>query len=140
MLVHGLKNLEVSDIELNIKENMYAFDAFKLIEKKYEGEEIFFIMGADNFINIIKWKNSNLMLKNYKYIILDRENIDINQYIHNNIEISKYKDNIKIIPNQNYLKCNSTEFRKRVKEEQKYNQDIVPDNVIDYIIENNLYK
>lgn len=140
MRVNGLHNIEVSDIELNIKERLYAKDAFKMIEENYKNTEIFFIMGADNFINITKWKDTTVLLEKYKYIVLGRANIDINKYINENDILIKYKDKIQIITNDSYIGYNSTEFRNKIKEENKYNQEIVADKVIDYIIENELYK
>ncbi len=140
MLVCGLENIEVSDIELNKNKKMYATDVFKLIERKYKNEEIYFIMGADNFINITKWKNAESIIKKYKYIVLSRDNIDLSKYIEDNKLIHKYKNNIQIIDDNKYIKYNSTEFREKIKEEKQYNQEIVPDQVIDYIIKNDLYK
>lgn len=113
---------------------MYAVDAFRLIEEKYREAEIFFIMGADNFINISKWKDGQKLIKKYKYIVLDRNNIKLDSYI------SKISDNVSIIKNENYNTCSSTMFRSMLKEEKIYDKEIIPDAVIDYIIENNLFE
>lgn len=114
---------------------MYAIDAFKLIEDNYKNTEIFFIMGADNFINITKWKDGEKLIKRYKYIVLERENIELEQYMDKNL-----KDNVLIIKNESYRECSSSRFRSMLKEEKRYNREIIPDEVIDYIIENKLYK
>ena len=135
-----MKNIEISDLELNRKEKLYAADAFKLIEENYKNVDIFFIMGADNFINIVKWKNSKEIIEKYNYIVLDRNNIDLNRYINENEFIRRHKDNIKVIKDENYSKYNATDFRNKIKKDNEYNQEIVSDEVIDYIIENGLYK
>ncbi len=135
-----MKNIEISDLELNRKEKLYAADAFKLIEENYKNVDIFFIMGADNFINIVKWKNSKEIIEKYNYIVLDRNNIDLNRYINENEFIRSHKDNIKVIKDENYSKYNATDFRNKIKKDNEYNQEIVSDEVIDYIIENGLYK
>lgn len=135
-----MKNIEISDLELNRKEKLYATDAFKLIEENYKNVDIFFIMGADNFINIVKWKNSKEIIEKYNYIVLDRNNIDLNRYINENEFIRSHKDNIKVIKDENYSKYNATDFRNKIKKDNEYNQEIVSDEVIDYIIENGLYK
>lgn len=140
MLASGIEDIEVSDLELNRKEKLYATDVFSMIEEKYIGNDIFFIMGADNFINILKWKNSNELIEKYNYIILNRDNIDIEKYINENEFINKYKNKIQIITNDTYLSSSSTKFRNKLREENEYNKEIVADNVIDYIIENGLYK
>lgn len=97
-------------------------------------------MGADNFTNIIKWKDSKELIEKYNYIVLNRNNIDLNKYIQENEFIRNHKDNIQVITDENYSKYNSTEFRNKIKEDNKYNQEIVSDEVIDYIIENGLYR
>ncbi len=135
-----MKNIEISDLELNRKEKLYAADAFKLIEENYKNVDIFFIMGADNFINIAKWKNSKEIIEKYNYIVLDRNSIDLNRYINENEFIRSHKDNIKVIKDENYSKYNATDFRNKIKKDNEYNQEIVSDEVIDYIIENGLYK
>ena len=135
-----MKNIEISDLELNRKEKLYAADAFKLIEENYKNVDIFFIMGADNFINIAKWKNSKEIIEKYNYIVLDRNSIDLNRYINENEFIRSHKDNIKVIKDENYSKYNATDFRNKIKKDNEYNQEIVSDEVIDYIIENELYK
>ena len=97
-------------------------------------------MGADNFINIVKWKNSKEIIEKYNYIVLDRNSIDLNRYINENEFIRSHKDNIKVIKDENYSKYNATDFRNKIKKDNEYNQEIVSDEVIDYIIENGLYK
>ncbi len=138
--IRDSKNLEVSDLELNRKEKLYATDIFKIIEEKYLGNDIFFIMGADNFINIAKWKNAQELIEKYSYIILSRKNIEIEKYINEDEIIKKYKSKIQIVENDNYISSSATEFRDKVRDYNEYNQEIVPDEVIDYIIENGLYK
>lgn len=89
-------------------------------------------MGADNFINIAKWKDGQELLERYNYIVLDREDIDLAKYAN--------RKNISIIKNETYNTCSSSEFRGMFKEEKRYNKEIIPDLVIDYILENGLYK
>lgn len=134
MHVNGLKNIEVTDLELKSKEKLYAIDAFKLIEDNYKNIEIFFIMGADNFINIIKWKDGEKLIKRYNYIVLDRENIDLGKYVREDL------NNISIIKNESYSDCSSSEFRSTFRGKEEYNKEIIPDTVVDYIVENHLYR
>lgn len=88
-------------------------------------------MGADNFINIAKWKDGIELIENYKYIVLDRDNIDLDKYIN---------DNVFIIRNEDYNNYSSSRFRSMLKEEKRYERELIPDEVIDYILENKLYR
>ena len=51
------QKLDVCDIELSTNINYKAIDVFRLIKNKYKSDEIYFIMGADNFENILNWKD-----------------------------------------------------------------------------------
>ena len=130
-----LENIEVSDIEKDANKRLYAIDIFKIIKEKYKKEEIFFIMGADNFANITNWKKSYELTKDYKYIVLDRENIDIMKYIEEN---QLNKDNIIVIKNEEHKLASSSKFR-NMKKMEKCIQNVIPDNVYNYIIENKLF-
>lgn len=133
----GLENIEVSDLEINTKQNLCAADAFKLIEQNYPETDIYFIMGADNFINIATWKNSDELIRKYKYIVLNRENIELEKYVKNVLKINE--DNIVIIENETYRSCSSSNFRSSFREEKEYDKEIISDEVLDYIIENKLF-
>lgn len=128
--INGQDKLGVSDFELNVKQRLYAVDVFRIIKENHQNDDIYFIMGADNFINILKWKDADELIKEYKYIVLDREEIDVKGYIYR-LEIDKTK--ITIIQNEHYNKCSSSIFRRMQKE------DVISDEVMNYINENALY-
>lgn len=128
-----LKNIEVSDMEIGIKEKIYAIDAFKLIKEKFSDDDIYFIMGADNFVNIMNWKDGKELINEYKYIVLERENIDLDEYI--NKKLKAYKDRIIIIKNEEYKGFSSSKFRQNLKQ----NQNMISSKVMKYIKENNLF-
>jgi len=72
LAIKGHADLEIDDIELNINKKLYAADVFKLIEGKYKGQDIYFIMGSDNYSKMPKWKGYSYIKDRYKYIVLDR--------------------------------------------------------------------
>lgn len=123
--------LEVSDLELETKERMYAIDAFRLIEKMYPDNEKYYIIGADNFINLLNWKESRELIKKYKYIVLEREEIDIKTYIEENFK--EHMKDIWIIKNEEHKKCSSSLYRNGLS------KDMVEKDVLDYIEENKLF-
>ena len=134
------ENLEVSDLEINIDKEMHAIDAFKLIENKYKFDDIYFIMGADNFVNITKWKESDILTKNYKYIVLDRKNIDVNKYINDNENLKSHINQITIIKNEEFKNHSSTEFRNILRNNKTDDKKKLPKEVLEYIAINNLYR
>ena len=107
--IEGFEKLFIDDIEKDINKKLYAVDIFKIITEKYKGNDIYFIMGSDNYSRIKEWKNYE-NLKNYKYIVLERNKNDIS----------------------------STQIRQMVKE-NKLKDNILNKKVYDYIKQNNLY-
>lgn len=127
------KRLEVSDIELKLTKRIHAIDAFKLIQKAYQNDEAFFIMGADNFTNILNWKQSEELISKYKYIVFERKEIDLNKYIEAHEQIKKHKENIKIIQNKDHKNTSASEFR------GSKDKEIISEEVLEYIKEKNIY-
>ncbi|MCI9365316.1 MAG: nicotinate (nicotinamide) nucleotide adenylyltransferase [Clostridia bacterium] len=132
-------NIEVSDIEINLKEQIYAIDAFSLIEETYPNIERFFIVGADNFEKIVEWKKAEEIIEKYNYIVLERKNIDIEKHIEENKILKRNKDKIQIISNEEYRGYSSTKFRNLLSSKKIEDQDIIPKEVLEYIIKNELY-
>ena len=103
------KNIAVEDIAVKSKNKLYATDTFKLIYDKYSKiNDIYFIMGSDNFEKMSTWKDYPLIKEKYHYIILERtEDISstiIRSKIKNGEEISSYIDkNVLKYINENKL-------------------------------------
>ena len=128
MLNLAIKNnpkLAVSDIQVSANKKLDAIDTFKLINKAYNKSENFFIMGSDNFNNIKKWKNSEELLTNYNYIILERGNFNNN-------------DVITIKSSQHLQDISSSKVREELKKGNNIDEFITED-VKHYILENKLY-
>lgn len=128
MLNLAIKNnpkLEVSNIQVSTNKKLDAIDTFKLINKTFDKSENFFIMGSDNFKNIKNWKNSEELLTNYNYIILDRGDFE--------------NDNvITIKSSQCWQEISSSSVREKIKNGNNVDNFITKD-VKHYILENKLY-
>jgi len=122
------ENLEVEDIEIKETKKLYAKDAFKMIKEKYFEDDIYFIMGSDNFINIHKWKDYEIIINKYKYIVIQRPSFNVN------IE----KENIINYRPEQTKDISSTKIRSLLEANgdlKKY----IDKEVYKYIIENKLY-
>ena len=134
LLIKDKKEYEVSDYEFG--KLTYTHETLEYFKKENKDDEIYFICGSDNLDQLDTWKEYKKILTDYKIIVIPRkENIDeiLNKY-------EEYKNNI-IVTNleNNYL--SSTLVRNFLKEE-KYQEvkDYINNNVLDYIINNDLYK
>lgn len=124
---------EVSKIELCRPGPSYSIDTLKEFIKKYNyGIKIFFITGADAFLEIDSWYKSEELIKLCQFVAATRPGYDLNKLD------QKFKKVIKImeIP---ALAISSTDIRKRVREGKgiKY---LVPYKVEEYIYKNGLYR
>ena len=126
--IENQKNLSIDDFEKDIKNTIFAKDAFKIISEKYKEHDIYFIMGSDNFIKIKTWKNYEEIIDLYKYIVVERENT--------NIEISK--DNILIFTPKKQYNFTSTTVRRMIKENKNI-ENLLNTKVKSYIREKNFY-
>jgi nicotinate-nucleotide adenylyltransferase len=112
LLAEKEKNIDVEDMELNIDKKLYAVDVFKIIEEKYKENDIYYIMGSDNYEKMPKWKEYDYIIEKYKYIVLERE------------------ENI----------ISSTKIRNMIKNKDKKVLEILDKDVYNYIKKNKLYK
>ncbi len=135
ILTQKNKNFSVSNYEFN-DNVVYTCETLDYFKNKYLKDEIFFICGADNLSYIDKWKNGEEILKNYKIIVIARNTDNLESILK---KYSKYTDNILVARIPPY-DLSSTEIRKLVSDGEYHLLDKYLDcDIIDYIIENNLY-
>lgn len=121
-------NIFVSKIERDINMNFKAIDIFKIIEKKFQGNQILFLMGEDNFEKMPDWKCYD-ELKKYTYIVFQRNEKYDKKISCNNVFYMKNKENIKI---------SSTIIRNKLKKGEPI-KGLVTEDVEKYIIDKGLY-
>ena len=122
-----LKNARVSDFEAKMSE--YKGTSYTL--QHFKG--YYFLMGADNFDYIEKWIDFPNVVINNKFIIVPRSDFKLEEKYKSNRYLDMYRDNFLIL---DFEKNNisATEFRKT------YNNEIVIDEIYEYINKKGLYK
>lgn len=131
-------NLEVSNIELNQEKNLTTLEAFNMIEEQYHNIEKFYIMGADNLSKMILSSDFEILAKNYKYIIIERNEIPCKELINSNPQLRKNEQNFMLMENMKYAETSATKAREELKKNNRINS-IIDENVLDYIRINGLY-
>lgn len=126
--INMLKFFENELIKIDTKYNnyQYTYELMQALEKEYN-DTLYLILGADNIINLDKWKNYKKLLK-YNIIVLERDNINILEYT------KKLDGNFIIIDDYPFIDISSTEIRNG--KGNKY-LDL---KVLNYIKENKLYE
>lgn len=119
--------LSISDIEVENNRPLKAIDVFEIIEKKFQGNDIYFLMGEDNYLKMSLWSNYE-KLQTYNYIVFKRTtNTTIN------------KENALYITNIKTLNISSSTIREKIKKGEPIT-NLVTSDIENYIKENKLYK
>ena len=87
--------IEVSLHEMDSNDVVYTIDSLKILQKLYPDDKLLFIAGADKMG--FKWFCREEMVRDFGYIVTSRGDIDCNAMIARSSNLSKYKNNIKIV-------------------------------------------
>lgn len=120
--------LKWSDIEFRLPRPSYTIDTLTYLQEKYPQHTFAVIVGSDSFQNLHKWKNGDLLLKNYCFFVYNRKGF--------NAEATA--DNVEIL-NAPLIEISSTGIREAIKHNKSIRY-LVPDNVREEIERGNYYK
>jgi len=122
--------LKVSDIEFNLPQPSYTIDTLAYLREKYPVKEFVLIMGADNLVSLKKWKNYEVLLKDYHIYVYPRPGADVEEWInHPSITFTETPQ----------MEISSTFIRKALKDNKNI-QFLVPENVIAFMDSKNMYR
>lgn len=130
---------EVSKIEIEEEKPLYTIETLRKMQEQYPEYEIAFIMGSDNLKQLGKWKKADELVKEFKIYLLERDKDDVE----NIIQASKFLEENKtaFIKAKNNVTSNlSSTFVREKLREGKSIRYLTPDEVMSYIIKNNLYQ
>jgi nicotinate-nucleotide adenylyltransferase len=118
----------VTDVEFKLPKPSFTIDTLTYLEEKYPSNHFTVIIGTDSYRNIGKWKNHELLLKKYAFILYPRPGF----------EVSGLLGNVQLI-DAPLLEISSTAVRKNIKEGKSIRY-LVPDNVREEIEKSGYYK
>ncbi len=123
-------SISVSDIELHLPTPSYTIDTLTYLKEKYPEHEFSLIMGADNLSSLKKWKNYEVLLRDYQFYVYPRLKESTSEYLnHTNVHVTETP----------IMELSSTFIRKAIKD-QKDIRYFVPDKVLNFIEAKSLYK
>ena len=109
---------------------LYAYETLKCYKKSFDiKDNLYYIIGSDEFRSFDKWKNSDEILLNHKLIVIERHGVDPLKNIPT-IAL-KYFYKISFILN-NDLKGSSSDVRSLLKSNSDVS-GLIPNNVYNYI-------
>src|SRR6478609_3586133 len=85
--LEGETKLKGSNIEFHLPKPSYTVDTLTYLKEKYPQHQFAVIMGSDSFFNLTRWKNYEVIIKNYPLYIYERQGFSINNSLNANINV-----------------------------------------------------
>ncbi len=126
IMIEGLENCSVSKIEFNDEEYLGTYNTLKKFN-----DEVYFVLGADLFLTFKTWRNLSKLIKEFKFIILSRDDYDVKEFLKDKI-FDGYLDHFIYYEDFKY-NISSTSFR------NTNNPKYLTKKVYEYIKLHNLY-
>ncbi|HMQ68091.1 MAG TPA: nicotinate-nucleotide adenylyltransferase [Ignavibacteria bacterium] len=128
-------HFEISDIETkDLDVRSYTVNTLKKLSEKYRNDHVklFLLIGADNYLNLNKWKDPGTLFDYSEVVVLNRPDFELEDHS------SEFKDKVKFIDTP-FLEISSSMIREKVLNglSVKY---LLDKKVEEYVIRNNLYK
>ena len=131
--------LEVSNIELIQDKQLYTIQTLDLLKEQHGQEyDLWFVMGTDNLKKIDTWNSPERLLKEYKIIVLEREDDKLEDLIKGNKLLGRYKESLIKIDGIDKIFLSSTMIRDKIKSGEDV-EEYIDEEVLEYIRDNKLY-
>jgi nicotinate-nucleotide adenylyltransferase len=121
--------LKASEVEFKLPRPSYTIDTLTYLQEKYPQHQFSIIIGSDSFQNLPRWKNFELLAKNYPFIIYKRSGFDVKDFWNADVTILDAP----------MLEISATEIRNNIKE-GKTIRYLVAEKVREEIEQNSYYK
>lgn len=116
--IEGENNLRASNVEFGLPKPSYTVDTLAYLTEKYPEHEFCILMGSDGFQNLMKWKNYEVIIKNYQIIIYKRPGFELIKISGSNVQVLDAP----------LLQISSTHIRELIKNKKSI-RFLVPDVV-----------
>ncbi len=129
LAVEGDDRFEVSDIELYMPKPSYTIDTLVRLSERYSNE-FYLVCGLDNLKRFPKWKNADIILRDYHILVYPRKGFDGGEMLqHPHVHLLDAPE----------IEVSSTFIRNAVSEGRDVRY-FMPEKVYKYIDEMRFYK
>lgn len=133
------EKFEVSTLEINSERPLYTIETLTLLKQQYPNKELLFTTGTDNLKELETWKNPQEILDNFKILVLERDEDNMEEIINSNGFLSKNRNAFIKLKNHVRSDLSSTLVRQKIRNGQSISE-LIPEKVYKYIKENKLYE
>lgn len=129
LALEGAESLKSSDFEFRLQQPSYTIDTLTHLKEQYPDKEFVLIMGSDNLVSLKKWKNFEILLRDYKLYVYPRPGYEEHEFAnHPSVTITDTP----------FMELSSTFLRKAIQEKRNIKY-FLPDSVLDFIDKKGLY-
>ena len=122
--------LKASDIEFTLPKPSYTIDTLVYLKEKYPSRDFVLIMGGDNLATLHKWKNYEILLRDYEIYVYQRPGHELGQLAeHPNVRSFDTPQ----------MHISASYIRTCIRDGYSV-QYLVPDAVYEYLEKSGLYK
>lgn len=122
-------DFKVLDIEFQLPKPSFTYLTIKKLKELHPNIDFYILLGSDNFSNLSRWKNSEELQKNVRFIIYPRVEKDHSE---------RRTDDLNHWISAPYLNISSTAIRKLIRE-GKSAKYLVPDDSLRIIKEKGFF-
>lgn len=122
--------LRASNIEFDLPKPSYTIDTLTYLSEKHSNKEFVLIMGGDNLGTLHKWKNYDLILRDYEIYVYQRPEYNLGELQHH--------EKVQIF--QAPLMSISASFIRKAIKAGKSIRYLVTNNVMEYIESSRMYR
>lgn len=131
LAVDGAENIRSSTIEFSLPQPSYTIDTLIYLREKYPLAQFVLIMGSDNLLSLKKWKNYEVILRDYHIHVYPRPDYSA---------ATEWADHPSVtITDTPLMEFSSTFIRNAVKNGKNIRY-FVPDKVMEFIESKGLYR
>ena len=130
LAIEDYPNLRASKVEFDLPKPSYTIDTLAVLKENHPEHEFCLIMGMDNLKSFHKWKNHELILKNYSIYVYPRIGSETGNWEnHNQFQFVDAP----------IMEISSTFIRNAIKDKKNVNP-MLPDKVWEYLDGSSMYK
>lgn len=134
--VEGNERFVVDRVEVDAGRAMYSVETVPLVKERYEGDEWFFVSGADEVSNLLEWREPDAFLAEARMVAATRPGYDISNLDHLSAALENFE---RIVPVEcTRLDISATTIRQMVREGKSVRY-LVPEAVYGIINDRGLY-
>jgi nicotinate-nucleotide adenylyltransferase len=123
-------HLRSSNIEFNLPKPSFTIDTLTFLKEKHPEKQFVLIMGGDNLGTIHKWKNYEILLRDFEIYLYKRPNYDLGAF-ENHPNVHHFEAPMLDI---------SATYIRQCLQDGKSVQYLVPDAVYEYLEGSTLYR